>query len=342
MLWFVFECVDDVSVVLYIWEACYLSIKKTINMIHTINWKEQTLTRMAFALMILGALVLIISVGLFIKGQSVDSTSSINTTRFGEFGAFISGVVGVLWSLVGILLFFVTLQYQRKELSLQRKELRLTREEFKKTAEANMQIAEDTKANAIVDLYQTYTNDYFFRLSGSAWGILMRCLKNKDYSDYVVSTFFVSEYCAMLSDDTKKIIFSAYAEEITNDSEEEKARILKKDNEERHRLDDFINFLSVLALRNAPKEVFEKCDFFYDWWRPLLWWISDKRHAAYLVDLKKQKYSSKPHHLEILSKLDSIYGFETLESHKERWKYFVDHPLVKKNKFDKRHRNPYL
>jgi hypothetical protein len=37
------------------------------------------------------------------------------------------------------------------------------REELKKSAEANRQIAEDTKANAIVDLYQTYTNDYIFQ-----------------------------------------------------------------------------------------------------------------------------------------------------------------------------------
>jgi hypothetical protein len=303
--------------------------------------REKMLTRIAFLLIVLGSIVLLTSVGLFLKGQSLNSVEPINSTRFGEFGAFVSGVVGVLWSLVGVLLFFVTLQNQRKELSLQRLELGYTRDELRKSAEANKQIAEDTKANAIVDLYQTHTSEYFSLLKQAAWRVLIRCMANKEYSDYLVSTFFVTEYEEPLSDESKNIIYKAYQEDMKDNSIEEKVRILKLEDSERHRLDDFINFYSVIALRNAPKEIFEKCDFFYDWWRPLLWWISDKRQSEYLKDPQKQKYSSKLHQLEILSKLDSIYGFVTLESPEERWLYFLEHPIVKKNKFDVNHKNPY-
>jgi hypothetical protein len=307
-----------------------------------ISARGRLLMKFAIVFVVLGFLTLILAVFLFIHEQAFDTSQTINSTKFGEFGSFVSGAVGIMWSLVGIILFYVTLTLQRKELSLQRKELTLTRKELKKTAEANRQIAEDTKANAIVDLYQTYTTDYFFNLSKAAWRVLMRCMSNKEYSDYVVSTFFVSEYSSTLSDDIKETIYAAFASEMLSDDESEKLRILQIDNEERHRLDDFINFYSVLALRNAPKEIFEKCDFFYDWWRPLLWWISDKRKAAYAKDLEKQKYSTELHHLEILERLDFIYGFQTLKDPAERWNYFMNHPIAKRNKFDPMHTNPYL
>ena len=48
----------------------------------------------------------------------------------GMVGDFVGGIVGTLWSLTGVILFFLALRLQSKELSLQIKEMRETRNVF--------------------------------------------------------------------------------------------------------------------------------------------------------------------------------------------------------------------
>ncbi len=54
----------------------------------------------------------------------------VNLEATAQFGDYIGGFVGSLWSLVGILLFYSALRLQRKEFELQRIELRDQRQEF--------------------------------------------------------------------------------------------------------------------------------------------------------------------------------------------------------------------
>ncbi len=56
---------------------------------------------------------------------------SSGSDYLGNIGSFTGGVVGALWSLVSVLLFYVTLRLQQKEITLQRHELEMTREEIK-------------------------------------------------------------------------------------------------------------------------------------------------------------------------------------------------------------------
>lgn len=79
-----------------------------------------------------GILGLGIFVGFFIViGQSFDfewKSPAMDIT--GQIGDYIGGVVGSLWAFAGVLLFYVALQYQRKEFRLQRLELSSHRTEF--------------------------------------------------------------------------------------------------------------------------------------------------------------------------------------------------------------------
>lgn len=91
---------------------------------------ERVLIGLAFAFGIIGFIVFITSIFYFKNGEIIDKTQKINSSKFGDFGSFISGAVGALWSLVGVILFYITLRLQRRELSLQRDELELTRGEL--------------------------------------------------------------------------------------------------------------------------------------------------------------------------------------------------------------------
>src|SRR5688572_25788751 len=77
----------------------------------------------------------LIMIGLVILGWALyqfhlldkvqDSQDDLNA-RFGQFGEFIGGIVGSLWALAGVFLFFATLTYQKREFELQRSELHKT------------------------------------------------------------------------------------------------------------------------------------------------------------------------------------------------------------------------
>lgn len=69
-----------------------------------------------------------------------DTSKAIQGDKVGQFGDFVGGVVGSIFSLTGVILFYVALREQRKDfktntkiLKLQRKELELQRDELKET-----------------------------------------------------------------------------------------------------------------------------------------------------------------------------------------------------------------
>ncbi|MFC0776056.1 putative phage abortive infection protein [Terrimonas alba] len=91
---------------------------------------EKFLVGLAITFAIWGAVTIIGSVFLFKNAETFDVDKKINDEKFGNFGSLISGTVGALWSLVGVILFYITLRLQRKELAFQREELELTRGEL--------------------------------------------------------------------------------------------------------------------------------------------------------------------------------------------------------------------
>ncbi len=82
-----------------------------------------------------GLLIFIIAIYLFQHNEPFNYGSSINSNKFGDLGSFISGAVGVIWSFVSVLLFYLALRLQRSDLKMQREELVLQREELALTRE---------------------------------------------------------------------------------------------------------------------------------------------------------------------------------------------------------------
>ena len=66
---------------------------------------------------------IIIGIVVFLYKESMFFDSKINAEKVSQFGDFIGGIVGSLWSLAGVILFYVALTEQRKDIEINRNAL---------------------------------------------------------------------------------------------------------------------------------------------------------------------------------------------------------------------------
>ena len=120
----------------------------------------------------IGLFLFIIGIIVFIYRENIGFDSKINATKIAQFGDFIGGVVGSLWSLAGVILFYVALTEQRKDIGINRetlkaqvtalnqqiKEFELQREELSETRKVFQEQSETLKI-------QRFENTFFQLLS---------------------------------------------------------------------------------------------------------------------------------------------------------------------------------
>ena len=71
----------------------------------------------------LGLGLFIIGVILFLWNESLSQKSDLNSEKVAQFGDFIGGIIGSIWSLAGVILFYVALTEQREDIKINRKAL---------------------------------------------------------------------------------------------------------------------------------------------------------------------------------------------------------------------------
>lgn len=104
-----------------------------------------------YVLIIMGIGILLWGIKQFnLLGRADGLTSQQIGERYGQYGEFIGGIVGSLWALAGVLLFFATLIYQKKEFELQRVELHKTQQIFQQQNFSTLFISFLAQQNAIV------------------------------------------------------------------------------------------------------------------------------------------------------------------------------------------------
>lgn len=94
-----------------------------------INWEKiliRTITIIALGSIVSGLIIFISFIYKLSHNYSISSNEVI-IDKSGQVGDFIGGVVGSVWSLTGVLLFYVTLQLQRRELAENRKHFQMSR-----------------------------------------------------------------------------------------------------------------------------------------------------------------------------------------------------------------------
>lgn len=100
-----------------------------------------TTQKFSIRLIFVGLVIIVLSLILFLwKETFVDIGSKINSEKIAQYGDFIGGIVGSIFSLAGVVLFFVALKEQREDfktntevLQLQKQELILQRKELEET-----------------------------------------------------------------------------------------------------------------------------------------------------------------------------------------------------------------
>ena len=216
---------------------------------------------------------------------------------------------------------------------MQLDELKDTRAELAQTAESNKLMANEAKEKAILELYQTYCSERFQIIKTSSFRVLISAIQNKDYADFMISRFFVVSSFKLTKDISLALPIYKDDLEISYDNFKEKEQF------DRFRLDELINFFILLSEKNSSKEVIKNCDFFYDWWRPLFWFISELQIIYYnKQDNDLLRKYSKPHYLRnVVKNLDKIYEHKSFETSSDVWKYILEHPKIVSYCIDKRY-----
>lgn len=77
-------------------------------------------------LIITGIVLVIIAIAFFLWSDlSFNTSDKINSEKFGQFGDFVGGIVGSIWALAGVLLFYIALTEQRKDIKTNQDALKL-------------------------------------------------------------------------------------------------------------------------------------------------------------------------------------------------------------------------
>ncbi|MBK0403139.1 hypothetical protein I5M27_09095 [Adhaeribacter sp. BT258] len=110
-----------------------------------------------YALILMGIIILVWGVQQFnlfgrVEGKSPEELG----IRFGQYGEFIGGIVGSLWALAGVFLFFATLLYQKREFQLQRTELHKTQRIYQQQSFSTLFISFLVQHNDIVGKLSAY------------------------------------------------------------------------------------------------------------------------------------------------------------------------------------------
>lgn len=119
----------------------YRIILKFRSTTHQLMIKKIASQNFSITLIIIGVAILIISILPFTWNDlSIDVTQKANASKIAQYGDFIGGVVGSIFSLAGVILFYVALKEQREDfktntetLTLQKEELKLQRKELEET-----------------------------------------------------------------------------------------------------------------------------------------------------------------------------------------------------------------
>jgi len=262
--------------------------------------------------------------GIWIGGWIVSDTKDFVTQPTGDVFNSIGALFGGL-AFGGVIL----------TIKMQLDELEETREELAKTAQANYTIANEAREKAILELYQTYCSERFQIIKTSSFNTIISAIQNKQYCEFMISRFFVISNKELTEEIAKKL--PIYKKEYNISFDEFKA----KEQFDRFRLDELINFFTLLANKESSKDVIKNCDFFYDWWRPLFWFISELQLEYYNTNKNIQMYSKEPYLRSVVLKLDEIYEHKPFQRSKDIWEYILKHPKIQSYNIDVKY-NSYL
>jgi hypothetical protein len=232
----------------------------------------------------------------------------------------ISGINALFAGLAvaGVIVTLLLQIYEAKETAV---ELKNAAEANLKMVQANQELSTYAAERAVLDVFQTYCSEYFQGVKNSSQTVLILCVMNKEYCDFLVSRLFVADPIDLTP---------ALWERLPKKAGDTRTFDAFKSDEQHHRfkLDELINFFTLLVGQSNSKQAISRCDFSYSWWRPLLWMIALRQQERYDASARIRQFAIPPHLKRVVQGLDGIYGLTPFEPESAFWEYFHEHPKV--------------
>lgn len=184
----------------------------------------------------------------------------------------------------------------------------------------------ETVERSILEMFQILTSAEFQSTKNSAFRVLIAAIKNRDYGEYVASKLFAVDQLAFPGDEkVKDTLRELDTAKQTNDTQ----AFEHLERHDRLKLDDMMNFFSMLAQRESSKSIVHHVDFAYDWWRPALMLVAQLQKERRDTHPKIQELCKNRLLQDIIWSLDRVYGHAPIMGDRAVWIYLSEHPLLK-------------
>jgi len=197
-------------------------------------------------------------------------------------GTKLDGSIERLNSLFSALAFaglFITIYFQRKDYK---------------------DLSEKADVKEYMELYRFYFSSEFRETRLIAYDVLKKSLQNPEYANYILNASYISRYIDRPSNEE---LFRNFKHLYPNISED-KVFFESELSKGKHKLDDVINFYQLISIKNIPNHFFEICDFYYDTWRPYLYWFAFNTKEVFESNNINIMYNNPPELLSALKRLD--------------------------------------
>lgn len=184
----------------------------------------------------------------------------------------------------------------------------------------------ETVERSILEMFQILTSAEFQATKNSAFRVLIATIKNRDYGEYVASKLFAVDQLPF--PDNEKVKYTLRELDTAKQTDDPQA-FEHLERHDRLKLDDMMNFFSMLAQRESSKSIVNHVDFAYDWWRPALMLVAQLQKERRDTHPKIQALCKNRLLQDIIWSLDRVYGHESIMSDKAVWTYLSEHPLLK-------------
>lgn len=188
-------------------------------------------------------------------------------------------------------------------------------------ADASLRMAKHADERTVLDLFQTYCSEYFQTVKDRSMNVLIASVKSRQYGEYLVSRLFVVGQLEP-PDEIYHIKVAGIPGWDTSKGFSENER------HDRYKLDELINFFSLLVGLTNAKDIINGCDFSYSWWRPLLWMVAIEQEKRFNENEEVRTYSTGLYLQNVVRKLDQIYNFKTFNTYDEAWTFILSHPKI--------------
>ncbi len=150
----------------------------------------------SIALIVLGILLIVFAIISFLwMDISISSSAQIKSDKWGQFGDFIGGLVGTIWALAGVLLFYLALTEQRQDIKTNQKALELQVKALNKQVEEFELQRIELESSRKVYEQQTKTikiqqfESHFYALLNVYMSIKSSLNLNDEHDDYFHTSF---------------------------------------------------------------------------------------------------------------------------------------------------------